>query len=283
MTKYVLQLCVVIALATVLLPAGCARKSRCNPDGTPSAESFAAHGRKPGEEEAKLFALKLEKAVAAGNLAEANALVHWDTLFDFATDTAEGSSQFRDGFIKRLKEKIQAPGSLMGQTTSMVAQGGGYKFLRCRDQDGQLHVLFRLMPPQGGINYHDFVVLKYPDGVRAAEIYLATQGELTSQLMRRVYFLELAADKPGFLSKENDRDADLVKSSGKLQEMADAMRQKDPRHVIAVYDTLPQSIKGDKVVLMLRLMAAQSLNDDSEHGKVLDDFESTIPKIHAST
>ena len=254
------------------------RKTRCNPDGTPSAESFAAHGGKPSEEEAQQFALELEKAVAAGNLADANALFDWDALFDFATDTTEGSSQFRAGFIKGAKKEIQTPAALMGQITSLPAHGGAFKFLRCREKDGQLHVLFRLMTAEGALNYYDLVVLKSPDGVRAADIYVAMSGELLSQTMRHVYLSALAGDKPAFLSKENDHDADLAKNLGKVQEMSDAVRQNNPRQAIAVYNALPQSIKGEKAFLMARLMAAQSLDDDAEYRNVLDDFRKYYPE-----
>jgi len=278
MSKSALRRWLVVVLVTALMPVGCGRKTHCNPDGTPSAESFAAHGGKPSEEEAKQFALKLEKAVAAGNLAGANALVDWDTLLDFATDTTEGSSQFRDGFIKGAKQKIQTPASFMGQVSSLPAQGGAYKFIRCRDQDGQLHVLFRLLTAEGAVNYHDLVVLKYPDGVRAADIYTAGCGELLSQSMRHLYLSVLAADKPSFLSKENSHDVDLAKHMNKLQEMGDAvLREHNPSRAIAIYDALPNTIKGEKVFLLLRMKAVQSSEDDAEYRKVLVDFQKYHP------
>ena len=223
MPRNVLPCCVVVALGPPCCRSAVRGKLRCNPDGTPSAESFAAHGEKPSEEEAKQFAGKLEKALSGGSFAEANALIDWDTLFDFASDTAEGSAQFRTGFIKGAKNGIQSPTLLMGQIASQLAQGGTYKFLHCHEQDGQLRVLFRLITTEGGLNYHDMVVLKYPDGVRAADIYVAASGELLSKTMRQMYISALAADKPSFLSKKNDHDADLANNITKLTEMADAI------------------------------------------------------------
>ena len=96
--------------------------------------------------------------------------------------------------------------------------------------------------------------------------------------MRRLYLSALAAEKPSFLAKENDHDADLAKNLGKIQEISDAIRQNNPRQAIAVYDALPQSIKGEKVPLLARLMAAQSLDDDAEYRKAMDDFRRYFPE-----
>ena len=46
----------------------------------------------------------------------------------------------------------------------MAGQGGGLQFLHCRDQDGQMPRILRLMTREGAVNYLDFVVLKSSDG-----------------------------------------------------------------------------------------------------------------------
>ena len=145
----------------------------------------------------------------------------------------------------------------MGQITSQSAQGGTYKFLRCHEQDGQLRVLFRLLTPEGGLNYHDLVVRKYSDSVRVADIYVAVSGELLSKTMRQLYVSSLAADRPSFLSKQNDHDADLANSVNKL-----AGDDRRDRPITAPGDRhlrrSPRKRPRRKVVPAVRLKAASA-------------------------
>jgi predicted Zn-dependent protease len=94
--------------------------------------------------------------------------------------------------------------------------------------------------------------------------------------MRRFFLSLLAAEKPSFLSKASDHDVDLAKNISRLKEMQQAATGGNPTAACAIYDGLPQSLKGDKYMLLLRLRAAQELGDEA-YRQALEDFQKYHP------
>jgi hypothetical protein len=256
-------------------------KSACNPDGSPSAASFAEHGEAPSDEEAIALAKSLERRVKAGDVSGAGALFSWETVIDFATDGVPAPAKFQINFKAGAIDGLKSRNSLVTALAKSSAAGGSYKFLHLHEKDGQKRVCFRVLTNTGGLNYHDMILLKYKDGqVRVADLYIAALGEFFSQTFRSLYLSSAAAASENSLDRENEHDRDLTKSAIKLKEMSDKARSGKPTEALDIYKSLPETIKGDKSVLLLRLKAANALkvtDKDKAYNALIEDFRRYHP------
>ena len=76
----------------------------------------------------------------------------------------------------------------------VVAQGGSYKYLGICENPPKL--LFRLLTPQGTINYHKFHLIPSRDTIKSNDVYVLTTGEDLSLTMAKS--MSMAMQKTGF-------------------------------------------------------------------------------------
>jgi hypothetical protein len=222
------------------------------------------------DEECRAFALAVENAVQGGDVAAFNALIDWDAALETATAGIKAPEGSRKGFIQGVKGSMQKEQGLVPQIVATVKGGGSYKFLHVR--------VFRLvMPDSDGVNYHDFVLARGPDGkVRAADVYIFLSGELISQTMRRMYIPAAAQDSQGLLDKLLGTEQLFMKNFPRFQQMTTEVRNGRPAEALKVFQEFPPELKKDKNILMVRLQAAQAVND-AEYSRALEDLRAAHP------
>lgn len=165
------------------------------------------------EEEARSFAAKFIDAVSRNDMAAVSAVFDWDTLADRALDgvplTETKKQEAKTGMMRSLTQN----NTLIPQIHQQMQQGDdAYQLLRVHEVDGRRRALLRLLPPDGGVNYHDMVLSKSADGqCRAIDIHIFTTGELLSATVKRGMLQLAATQNRSLIDRLTGRDKLMVK------------------------------------------------------------------------
>jgi hypothetical protein len=229
--------------------------------------------------EVRQFATALERGVAAGDTSVFASEIDWNSIIDKSMAGVEAPQQFRDGFRKGAKGSLEKSNNMAAQIIDQARKGGSYRLLRSRLVDKHKTALFRLALPEGaGVNYHEFALERGADGnVRAADFFVFFSGETMSQTFRRGYVQAAAQQNRGLFSRLVGADQDYANSLPKLKEMGDLTRAGKNREALDVYDKLPAAVQKDKTFLLLRLQAAQQV-DERTYSAAIERLRELYPK-----
>ena len=239
------------------------------------------------EDDCLHFAEAVEEAVHTGDTFDFLQLIDWDALLETATKTPGGPASpatvanAQGNFIAGFKSELLKHGGLCRVVVDSVENGGDYAFLRVVEHRTHPRVRFRMLLPEGGVTYQDFVLRRFPDGqVRADDVFLFGSGELLSETVQRGFAEVLVAPAPrGVISwvlggnREAGEQAQYIRL---FHEMTAAHRDDRPEQVLKLFEKLPKSRQGDKTCLMLRLQAALKVGE-TEYLAAIEDFQKAHP------
>lgn len=226
-----------------------------------------AHARNlpVAKKDCETFALALEEAVRLRDAKTCEASIDWNTLYARATNGVPANDSVRRKFREEADASLQGEDGLLGGAIAAVATGGSFKFLRVVENGSGATALFRLAHADGGVpEYLSFLVESDADGAPlATDVDVAGEGGLVSLKLRR-YFLALSAESTRALEDKvrgHDRlDVRYAKSFEAAQEAFNA-----GEHARATFqlDLLPEEMKNDRAVVLLRLDAARATSDEA--------------------
>ncbi len=267
---------ILLLLLVGVTPFGCGKKQAAISEPEDAGTRFHA-GAEITEQECKEFADKLEKAVKARDRATYNRLFDLDAVLDQATSGIEVPAKARASFIQGAKAGF-AQGGLSNAVFNATAQGGSYQLLRVHRVDGRPRVMFRLILPEGGVNYHDYSLARRPNGeVRGVDLYVFMSGEQVSQSFRRGYLPLAAQANAGLLDRLTVGEQSYVKHLPTIKRMTEAAQGRRFAEALKAYGELPEDLRKEKTLLLIRLAAAQHLGND-ENQKALEDFRQAHPE-----
>lgn len=259
-----------LVMGLAISAAGCAPEQQTP---TKGAGAKAAPAANPGapitEEEAREFASTLAGVVRGASGAE---VFDADALCDRVTQGVEAPADFVAGFRQGFGGF--AP-KFLGSISAEVQNGGSYDFLRTHEKEGQRWVTMRLLLPAGGVNYHDVLLARLPQGVRGVDAYVTVSGELLSETMQRIYVQSAASQNRGLLSKLTGKQSAFAAHMDDMVAMQRNVKA-NPQAVLDTYSTLPEELKTEKLFLLMRMMAAQQVSE-AEYRKVLEDLRRLYP------
>jgi hypothetical protein len=151
-----------------------------------------------------------------------------------------------------------------------------YHLLRVYHQDGKTRALFRLLQPNGGFNYHEWLLHRSSDGkVRAYDCFIVSAGYYDSEFMERIHSIRGPESNGQPARAEN-----MTQYAQYVQAMAHNLRQERYRDVLVTYNDLPATLLKEKVLLFLRLQAAAGLASISpgEFKRAANDVEKLFPE-----
>jgi len=235
----------------------------------------------PDPAEFEEFGWKFVEAIWENDPKAANKLIDWVAILDLATPNLGSSpmaTRWRNEFYAGFKSATDGPNGLPGRISSYLQKGGDFTFLRTRNVDGHQRVILRQIQAGGGVEYYDMVVKRGDDGVlRAVDIYVATSGEMLSDLLRRTILPALQNQLPNVLGKLSPADRDYIQSLPALRRMDKHLIDDEPAQALEVYRSLPKSVRERKVALARRMQAALNV-DDEEYLAAIEDFRRLHPE-----
>ena len=145
------------------------------------------------------FVQDFEKKVMAGDEKGVDDSIDMQKLLDKVVAGVPVSKGFADGFRRGASK------SSMGATLAAQAkQGAAYRLLRVRTDKGETHAIYRMVLPNGGLNYHDWVLQQSSDGkIRFVDGYMGTTGENLSETFRRLYMTAASEAEPSHVGRSH--------------------------------------------------------------------------------
>jgi tetratricopeptide (TPR) repeat protein len=272
------SLVVLAALAILGLSACEKRQTSKTPSTADVPVSVAAHGQTPTDDECRQFAKALEAAVASGDVAAINRLIDWEVILERATARIDIPADARNGFLIGARKALNGPASIAGQLAAEPKKGGQYKLLRIHtDGEQQKRVLFRLLDAKQRLNYHDMLLVRQAGGgVRAADMYVFATAEMISQTFRRGYIPLAAEASKSAIARLTQSESDFIKHVKDFQEITSNVRGGRPQQALDIYARLPDSLKKDKNLLMLRVAAASAV-DEQQYDEAMNALRTLYP------
>lgn len=271
---WMIRSAVVFAVLTTLGSGGCAEKCPAVKSSQTAAPATPAD-QTPTDDECRQFAASMTKAAHDGDAAAFDRLVDWDAILERATAGADDAPELRRKFIAGFKSANAVDG-ISQQIVSQVQAGDGYRLLRVDETHGQKRALFRLLGEDSGVNYHDYILVRQNDGkVRAADVFIFLSGESLSQTVRTTY-VNAVVKSTSLRAKLTPGENDYIKHAAKIAEMSAHLREGRFQQVLEGYQQLPDSLKKDKSLLLMRLSAASEL-DEKAYEQAIDAFQKAYP------
>jgi hypothetical protein len=265
-----------LLLGGALLLSSACNKQQPAPNPETPAPAVQAAGPPVTEDETKQFGQQLAQAVAAGNLAQLDRMLHMnDLLKRMVSDLNLSTNEWRD-FERGAQNAMQRSG-FGQQLQQVVAAGGNFKFLRVHKVDGRPRALFRMISAEGALNFQDFTLARFPDGVGMEDVYIFLSGEFLSQTMRRLIIPGLMQARQG--GNVKGPDADFLNGFPKISAMALAIRQGQFAQARAAYGQLPKKLQEDKGILLMYMQGLMQEGDPAEKDYLaaLEKFRKLFP------
>ena len=225
----------------------------------------------PTETECTAFGEKLADMFATGQAQEAVDLL----------DRAQFAARVTDGLgLKAEDELLFKQGLLKNFSGNLTRQFENFtkaRFLRLQNVNGETRALVRLISDDGAANYTSFVCARDGNGgVRWIDAYLYLAGSTVSEAVRNTALPVIAEMKKGVLDKITSKESVFAANIGKIQQATVALQKGKNAEVLALCDALPKDVQLNRMVLILRLRAAQPL-DEKRYLAVIEDWEAAYP------
>jgi hypothetical protein len=268
-----------IAIAMSIPITGCGKKSEpaailtttptTNPaisnNKTPTNNNVAsnAHSKNSNsitESDAKAYASELESAIKEGRESTATKLLGIEHILEMAIETLDISKQRHEKYLAGARNRV---GDLAHSLIDHARKGGSYSLLRIKTDERLCHAIFRLVTPDGGVNYHDVILHKDSDGrVAANDVRIFSAGETLSQICHRVFLRLSVEDSPAPSTKLTRNDKLYLENIDKLLALATETQRGNAPVALAAYRDLPKELKDEKCNQLLAVLAAQRCGDE---------------------
>ena len=265
----------VVCIAATTLIAGCRPSPRTVPAvGSPAPA--VADGTPATEADCREFAVKVEKAVADKDRATLGQLFTLYPLMERSVADLNLSASNKASFLKGV-QTAASRNSFVEQVMAEVEKGGSYKLLRVHEVDGRPRAMLRLVMSEKGVNYHDVLLTRLPDGrVDLEDVYVFATGEMLTQSFRRLLLPAAAELDRGLVARLRGTDQLYCSNLAKIQAMSRAVQAGNGREAVDAYKALPAELQRNKVILVAYLQAAAGV-DDTEYSTALEAFRRHFP------
>lgn len=262
----------VLCGSLVLVASGC---SSSTPQAQLDYQGPTYQNASPAEAEA--FADEFHHAIHATDMAACALLFDIDEVLAQVTADVDVPAEFRTGFLNAARNSIQSAG-LLAQLVQSVTDGASYELLRVYEKEGEQHAVFRMLLDEGGVNYHDFRIVKTRAGmVAAVDARIAATGENITRTLRRSYLSAARAINRSAFDRLAGADADAADASDLLVKMAQEFQAGNLQHVVAAFEAAPESVRRDKSLLLMYCQAALQMENDAISMRALETFRRHHP------
>ena len=233
----------------------------------------------PSEEECLKYAKSLERAVRSGDVRSLQNAIDWDAIVTSATTPPQGPPRFTELFRSQTKQGLMSENFVIGKIIKLAHDGGDFRCLRIRTENGTRLAVFRLLiPSRSALDYYDFVLSEKADGkVIASDLEIYRSGQSLSRDVRGEYLPRAA-----FFSRAKDlrnlskQDRLFERDMDKRSLMASYAEAGDGPHALAIYSELTVEMQNERPVLLGRVAAANLVGGD-EYAKAARAIIAALP------
>ncbi len=230
--------------------------------------AHARAGDAPTAEQVQAAAERIDLALQEGDASVYEQFFSNERFLDRILGSVKLEPVERQNILKNMPM-----GATLGkQFAGIIEADGSYRLLRVREVDGRPRALFRTVPTDGGINYHDTVFELDAHGTPViVDIDIYMTGELLSQTVRRTILPIVVDAKRSRLEKLVRRESLFVTHGDAVQALLITARSGDPHDALDQYSQLPAELQEDLLVMMSALLAAQRLGVDTPQYNALSE------------
>lgn len=195
-------------------------------------------------EEALATAQRIEVATNSGDAGALNHFIYIDSLIGRMAKKSKSiqNPEFRRTFTESFSKGFATYGVRIVGSVRM----GNYRLLREYESEGTRHLLFRMFG-NGGLNYHDYTLIRVKDSIKAADaLVYATDEPLSTTLAKLTDMMD------------NTVESSPELASAMLQ-MNEQNNKKNYAGVKEQYDKLDEKFKQNKAVQMIYITACHNL------------------------
>ncbi len=219
------------------------------------------------QEQALAFVRSVETAMNEGNIAFVNQAVDVDAMYDRITRGVKSTDADRQKFLESSAVGL----GLADKIHAVLRDGGSFRLLRLRWNDGRPRGLYRLVAADGSINYLDVVLGDRGDSaVSIIDVYTYVNGEFFTTAMRQQIERDTQSSLHDLLAGDGRSAVKIVDSLSALLATGDA------QGVMSYYNAIPEALKNEKSVQSYRLLAAMRIGED-EYRSALADMQKRFP------
>ena len=219
------------------------------------------------------FAEKIEKSIQAKNPSFLNNAFDKITLGEKLTK-GNVKQDFKNKFLKGYFDNFHFGDAIVNACTQ---PNSSYRIVHTYQKNGESHILFRMILANGGLNYHDYQIIKKASGeLKIADIYVYTNGETISHQGNRIFLqaaLSLGMSKGDKISPQEKA---MLSAFATLRKMAQANTQNKPLQVIKFYKELPEKFQKQKVFMLLALLNYAKFSEP-DYIKTMEKYKGLFP------
>ncbi len=279
-----------MCLAPLLAVTGCGERldfSRVNAPPTDGATEKAENRPPVTEEEAISFGVTLEKSLREDEGMFAR-VMDWGAisdavLRDLPENRKEGTYRRKD-----LLGSLTQSGGVARHISEKVKRGGSYHFLRLKEvadaRSGERVLMFRYIDPDGGVDYHHLYLHHGPGNLLAVrEIFMFHFSETYTDSIRQTLAPELYVG--GMRNYGSNipavRMTEVVQIQFRenmqiIQAIFEAYEKSNFQQTLDLFDILPEELRMNKTLQILRLNAAMRHADPNVYLYVMADLRQNM-------
>lgn len=146
-----------------------------------------------------------------------------------------------------------------------IGKDGTYELIKQYEKDKKQHLLFRLNG-DGGVNYHDYELVKRDEAIKAADVFIYMSGENLSKTIADALKL----------TSQNIPKEELEKIN-KIKTIKSFMAQQDYEKALKEFEELPAAVKKEKAYQMIHIRICSKLDND-QYIQALNEYRALYPK-----
>ncbi|RXK56167.1 hypothetical protein ESB00_09925 [Oleiharenicola lentus] len=171
-------------------------------------------------------------------------------------------------------------GALKGLATTIEKQFGNFtagRFLRLQDSDRGKRILIRVLSDDGAVNYFGFIAGKSKKGELVwQDCFIFLAGETMGETSRRTVLPLVSQMRKGALGFLKPKEAEYAQAFPMVHKASLQMQGGQLIQAWHTLEPLPEAVKLDRTVIMLRLRIAQGI-DEAKYLRVMEEWEKTYP------
>ncbi|HCE46556.1 MAG TPA: hypothetical protein DET40_23670 [Lentisphaeria bacterium] len=205
------------------------------------------------------FAKKIEASIDDGSPDFCNNNMHFELLFDRMMGGRKISDKAKSEFMSGFKKGFNF--------SKIIAKGISLKLLRMESDGTGTRALFRAFDPDGGHAYFKFLLVEDGNKIYIADLYSSTCGEDISSILSHDTVPMLARSDSGLLGKLLQKETEFSKNFLKISQIKKLINDGDPDTALKTYNELPDCLKLEKLIILLRIQASVLKGADSREYK----------------